>query len=56
MHRNKNIAKWDNGILFQIKEKEKTPENEINETETSNLLDKEFKAMGIKILNKIMVE
>lgn len=47
------MRQWN---TFQIKEKDKIPENELNEAETGNLLDKESKAMAIKILNKIMVE
>ena len=45
MHRNKHRER---GIMrrqrniFQAREQDKTPENGLNETETSDLLDKEF--------------
>ena len=39
--------------MFQIKKKkDKTLKKELNETEISNLLDKEFKVMVIKMLPK----
>ena len=44
MKRQKNI--------FQTKEQGKTPE-ELNKVEISNLSDKEFKVMIIKLLNKL---
>ena len=36
-----------------MKEQEKTPEKINNKTEINNLLDKEFKALVIKILTKL---
>ena len=36
--------------MFQSKEQVKTSEKELNEMERSNLLDKEFKAMLIKVM------
>ena len=41
--------------MFQMKEQDKTSEKELKEVEISNLLDKEFKLMIIKILNKFRV-
>ena len=38
--------------MFQMKEQDKTPE-ELSEMEISNLPDKEFKVMIIKMLNKL---
>lgn len=35
--------------MFQTKEQDKTSEKQLNETEISNLLDKEWKVMVIKI-------
>ena len=39
--------------MFQMKEQDKIPETELSEVEISNLPDKEFKAMIIKMLNKL---
>ena len=40
--------------MFQAKEKQnKTSEKELNKTEISNLPDKEFKAMIIRMLNEL---
>ena len=36
--------------MFQSKEEDKTSEKELNEMERSNLLDKGFKAMVIKVM------
>ena len=36
--------------MFQSKEQDKTSEKELNEMERSNLLDKELKAMVIKVM------
>ena len=36
--------------MFQLKEQDKTSEKELNEMERSNLLDKELKAMVIKVM------
>ena len=36
--------------MFQSKEQDKTSEKKLNEMERSNLLDKEFKAMVIKVM------
>ena len=39
--------------MFQMKEQEKLSEKELNETEISNLPDKEFKVMIIKMLTEL---
>lgn len=38
---------------FQVKEQNKTPEEEIGDIKLSNLLNKKFMIMIIKILNKL---
>ena len=38
---------------FQMKEQDKTPEEELNGVEVSNLPDKEFKVMVIKMLTEL---
>ena len=39
--------------MFQTKEQEKTSEKDLNETEISDLSDKEFKIMVIKSLTEL---
>ena len=39
--------------MSQMKEKNKTPEKELNKMETSNLLDAEFKTLAIKMLKEL---
>ena len=39
--------------MLQMKEQDKTPEEELNEVEISNLLDKEFKVMILKMLKEL---
>lgn len=39
--------------IFQTKEQNKTPEKKLNEMETSNMPDKEFKTMILKMLNEL---
>ena len=39
--------------MFQKKEQDKTSEKELNKTKISNLPDKEFKVMVIKILTEL---
>ena len=39
--------------MSQIKEQKKTPEKELIKTETSNILDKEFKTLVIRMLNEL---
>ena len=39
--------------MFQMKEQDKTPENDINEMEINNQPDKEFKVMVIKMLTEL---
>ena len=39
--------------MFQTKEQDKTPETELNEVEISNLHDKKFKIMIIKLLMEV---
>lgn len=39
--------------MYQTKEQEKNSSKELNGTEISNLPDKEFKTMVIKMLNKL---
>lgn len=39
--------------MFQMKERDKISETYINETEISNLLDKEFKVMVIKMFTEL---
>lgn len=36
-----------------MKDQDKTPEKELNETGTRNLLDKDFKTLVIMMLNKL---
>ena len=38
---------------FQTREQDQTPEKDINKMERSNLPDKEFKVMVIKLLTKL---
>ena len=45
MRRERNIS--------QIKEKNKTPEKELNKMETNNLQDAEFKKLVIRMLNEL---
>ena len=40
--------------MAQMKEQNKTPENELNEMEISNLSDAQFKTMVIKMLPKVI--
>ena len=46
MRRQRNMAK--------MKKKNKTPEKELNETETANLSDAEFKTLVIRMLRELM--
>lgn len=39
--------------MFQIKEKDTTPKEELRQVEISNLSDKEFKVMKAKIIKEI---
>ena len=39
--------------MFQMKEQDKTSEKEPNQVEVSNLPNKDFKVMIIKMLNKL---
>ena len=39
--------------MFQMKEQDKTPEEDLSEEYLSNLPDKEFKLMFIKMLNEL---
>ena len=39
--------------MFQMKEKDKTPEEELRKVEISNSPDKEFKVLIIKMLNNL---
>ena len=39
--------------MFQTKQQDKTPEEELSEVEISNLSDKEFKVMIIKMLKEL---
>ena len=39
--------------MSQIKEKNKTPEKELNKMETSNLLDEEFKTLVIRMVDEL---
>lgn len=39
--------------IFEAKEQEKTPEEELSEVEISNLPDKEFEVMITKMLSKL---
>ena len=39
--------------MFQTKEQDKTPEEELSEVERSNLPDKEFKVMMVKMLKEL---
>ena len=39
--------------MFQMKEQDKTPEKIFNETDVSDLSDKEFKVIVIKMLTKL---
>ncbi len=51
-HRERGIMGRQRNI-FQAKEQDKTPEKGLNETETSDLLDKEFKQNLIMMLTDI---
>jgi len=39
--------------IFQMKEQDKTSDNELNEMEINNISKKEFKLMIIKVLNEL---
>lgn len=39
--------------MFQIKEKDKSPEIDLTETDISNISDTEFKTMGVRMLTKV---
>ena len=39
--------------IFQMKEQDKTPEEELREVEIINLLKKDFKVIDIKILSQL---
>ena len=39
--------------MLQMKEQDKTPEEELSEVEISNQMNKEFKVMTIKMFNKL---
>ena len=39
--------------MLQMKEQDKTPEEELSEVEITSLPDKEFKVMIIKIINEL---
>ena len=39
--------------MFPMKEQDKTPEEELSKVELSNLPDKEFRIMILKMLNKL---
>ena len=45
------MRRWRN--TFQMKEKHKISEKELNKTKISNVADKEFKVMVIKMLTKL---
>ena len=40
--------------MAKMKKKNKTPEKELNETETANLSDAEFKTLVIRMLRKLL--
>ena len=37
-------------IMFQMKEQDKTPENQLSEVETGNLQEKEFRILIVKMI------
>ena len=39
--------------MFQTKEQDKTPEEELGEVETGNLLGKEFRVMIVKMIKEL---
>ena len=39
--------------MYQMKEQDKTPEKQLNEVETGNLLGKEFRIMIVKMIQDI---
>ena len=41
---------------FQIKEKNKTTQRQLNKMDTSNLIDTEFKTLVIRMLNELREE
>ena len=40
--------------MAQMKEQDKTPDKELNETETANLSDEEFKTLVIRMLRELI--
>ena len=57
IHRNKHreAAKLRRQInMAQMKEQNKTPEKELNETEITNLADAEFKTLVIRMLREVI--
>lgn len=54
MEKNRETSKMKKqGNTFEIKEQDKTWEKGLNDTEISNLTNKEFKIVVIKIISKI---
>ena len=51
--RNKTQTRWRQKNMFQVKEQNKTPEENPKEMVISNLPDIEFKEMIIKMLTKL---
>ena len=39
--------------MYQMKEQDKTPEKQLNEVETGNLPEKEFRVMIVKIIQDL---
>ena len=39
--------------MFHMKEKDKTPEEELSDVEIANLLKKEFKVMTVKMIKEL---
>ena len=42
--------------MYQMKEQEKTPENQLNEVEIGNLPEKEFRIMIVKMIQDLEKE
>ena len=41
------------GNIYQMKEKDKTPENQLNEVEIGNLPEKQFRIMIVKMIQDL---
>ena len=53
MHRSKNSNLENEVTMFQMKQQDKAPKEELSEMEIGNLPDKEFKVMIVKMIKEL---